>query len=272
MKNSVIVSDIKETIKLQCLNCNSSIYIITAFCTVDGLKYLDSFLPSNIQKRILVRFLPSDIISGATDLEIYSYCSKHDWELFTLDSIHAKILLFDFSTFIIGSANITAKGIGLTDIHNTEAVITMESDFDSNEFIVSQFRNGLLMTPERYNSIVQYVSDQKNKSSNSKSEDFSSLYLYPSDFPTEKTDSISIYSLNSFKWLIDFLSKQENCFAYFGQITEALQKKFTTNPRYPRKEIKEYLADLLIAVESLHIKEISITRPHYSQKITLNVL
>lgn len=76
-KVDIVLSDeIENVLKSELSICNTEINIVSAFCKVSALELIDSFIESNIRKRLLVRFLPSDIASGATDKEIYDYCLR----------------------------------------------------------------------------------------------------------------------------------------------------------------------------------------------------
>ena len=82
-KVDILLSDeIESVLKSELSICNTEVNIVSAFCKVSTLELLDSFIKPNVKKRLLVRFLPSDIASGATDKEIYDYCIRNNWYSF----------------------------------------------------------------------------------------------------------------------------------------------------------------------------------------------
>ena len=73
----------KETfsiLKKELNNTVNNIIIVSAFCKKNILSLLEKELPSNVkEKRLLVRFSLSDVLSGATDMELYNLCKEEGW-------------------------------------------------------------------------------------------------------------------------------------------------------------------------------------------------
>lgn len=62
----------------------------------DAIKFVDDNIKHVLKnKKLLVRFLPGDIINGATDLDLYEYCKANGWELYIRFDLHAKTYIFD---------------------------------------------------------------------------------------------------------------------------------------------------------------------------------
>lgn len=74
------------------------------------------YIKPGLKKSLLVRFLPSDISSGATDKEIFNYCNRNNWKIYFDFSFHAKTFIFDKIKCVIGSANLTNKGFGIAKV------------------------------------------------------------------------------------------------------------------------------------------------------------
>ena len=95
MADILLNQEVETALKKNLAQCINDVNIISAFCKISTLKYIDSFIKSGVKKRLLVRFLPSDLASGATDKDIFDYCLKHNWKLYFDPSIHAKTYIFD---------------------------------------------------------------------------------------------------------------------------------------------------------------------------------
>ena len=74
----LIDDEIQNRIKEELQSCETDVNIISAYCKMSTLQYFDSCISNDVRKRLLVRFLPSDISSGATDKEIYYYCKNNN--------------------------------------------------------------------------------------------------------------------------------------------------------------------------------------------------
>lgn len=271
MANDILLSEeVENTLSKIIPECKSDLNVISGFCKVSTLEFIDHLINSDIKKRILVRFLPSDISSGATDLEIYDYCKNHNWKMYIDHTIHAKTYVFDKMKCIIGSANLTNKGIGIASTSNKEASAMFEIDDESYTKIMSLYKDSIEIDDELFEYIKNHAEDEEVISRKSyKKLDQKIECLFPEDFPNAETDIIELYNLRSFKWLINFLLSKESKESYFGELASGIHNIFVKDPRPYRKDIKQHLSDLLDAVKRLKINEIKISRPNHSEVITL---
>lgn len=264
--NIILSQEMEQLLKEELQKCTEEVNIVSAFCKVSTLELIDSFIKSNIRKRLLVRFLPSDIVSGATDKEIYDYCLRNNWDLFIDNDMHAKTYIFDHIKCIIGSANATNKGLGVANNSNKEASTFFTLDDDSYAKILSLYKDAIVLDEEIYNEIIKAKYDniiikiKKFKLRGRKIE-----CLMSEDFPTELTDIVELYNLKSYKWLVAFLKNKDSKESYFGEITKNIHDVFVKDPSPFRKDIKQHLIDLLDCIKRLKIKEIEITRPNHSE-------
>lgn len=271
MVNILISSEVENKLKETLPNCKSDLNIISGFCKLSTLQFIDSLINNDIKKRLLVRFLPSDLSSGATDKEIYSYCINHGWKIYVDFTIHAKTYIFDKIKCILGSANTTNKGLGISDNSNKEASTYFELDNDSYNKIMTLYKDSIELNDDLYSFIVNNCDDSiviKHKKTiqlDSKIE-----CLMPEDFPDATTDIVELYNLKSFKWLVSFLKEKSDRKSYYGEIASNIHNIFVKDPRPFRKDIKAHLSDLLECITRLDVKNISITRPNYSECVSLN--
>ncbi|MBG22129.1 MAG: hypothetical protein CMF22_01545 [Idiomarinaceae bacterium] len=100
---------------------NKSFLACSAFIKKTALEK-DIFC-SNLKEKdvtIVARWQKRDLISKASDLEVYQHCKNMGWRFGISLNLHAKVYLFDEHTVLLGSANLTNKGLGLSGYGNLE--------------------------------------------------------------------------------------------------------------------------------------------------------
>ncbi len=270
--NNILISSEIETVLEQIIPlCQKDINVISGFCKVHTLEYLDSLIVTQgIKKRLLVRFLPSDLASKATDKEIYSYCRFHGWSIFVDSSIHAKTYVFDRIKCIMGSANLTNRGLGISGNSNKEASVCFELDEESYTKVLSLYKDSIELDQSLYEYIISHINDEDViMQEQYKAKSISIDCLFPEDFPNDQSDVIELYNSRAYKWLKNYLNTKDDKSAYFGEVASAVHNVFVKDPRPYRKDIKQHLTDLLRIIKRLNISEIKVERPHYSELIKL---
>ena len=272
MVNLLLSKEVEERLSVELPLCEKEVNIVSAFCKLDTLKKIDSLIKTNVNKRLLVRFLPSDLASGATDRTIYDYCKNNGWKIYIDFSIHAKTYIFDRVKCILGSANLTNRGLGISSNSNKELSSYFEiADEDYNK-ILSLYSDSEILDDELYNQIICSTEDSEIINfRNNLNINKTIQCLMPEDFPDETTDIIELYNLKSYKWLVLYLNSKDDKSAYFGEITTQIHDVFVKDPRPYRKDIKQYQIALFSAIKRLKPKKLIIERPNYSEKITLNL-
>lgn len=294
-------SEIKEQIATETKECCESLQVITAFCKQQGLKFLDDNIKTDLkQKRILVRFRMDDILKGASDLQLFDYCKKNNWDLYVRFDLHAKTYIFDKKRCVIGSANLTSKGLNLYDNGNYEIASMSQLELEDIKKLNRLFDDSILMNDEIY----QMMKEQLDQAKHNKNEHFEWSYeitslfkpefdiLFTYDFPKYscmeeyKGQAIDFLKLDhnwterqlkeAFRWSKSYLWLQKLLVSskgemYFGEITSCLHNVLVNDPKPYRKEVKELLQNLLIWIQELDMKEIVIDRPNHSQRVRLNI-
>lgn len=271
MVDILLNNEVEKVLKKKLPECNEDINIISAFCKLSTLIYIDSHIKQGVKKRLLVRFLPSDISSGATDKEIFDYCLNNNWKIYVDHTIHAKTYIFDKLKCILGSANLTNKGIGLAANSNKEVSSFFELCNDDYSKILTLYKDSVELDRDLYNYTLSCCDDLKaTEYKKIKNNNLVIECLFPEDFPDKSTDIIDLYNLRSFKWLVEYLKKKDDNLAFFGELTNEIHNIFVRDPRPYRKEMKAHLIDLLNCISRLSINGISITRPNYSECVILD--
>ena len=294
---------IKSILDQEFAKVRDNLQIVSAYCTRSALEYVDSIiLATPGTKRLMVRFRLGDILAGATDFSIYEYCKQHGWDLFIQFDLHAKTFIFDKKRWVVGSANLTSKGIGLVDDCNLEMAVLADVDEIELQKIAAMFDRSTQMTDELYALMKKQVKNANADNGNtmewsgeildSANNEITTLFtqdfpkskspysILPDDYlllrlPNEVVDESAVksafMSTIGFKWLVQILKNTENNQLYFGAITAQLHNALVNDPRPYRKEVKDLLGNLLNWIAELDIESIKIERPNHSQCVTLLV-
>lgn len=296
---SILVSQkILNRIHDELSQSTESFLLISAYCKLPLVKYFDSCITNTgIEKKLVVRFRPEDITSGASDLEIYPYCRDHGWKLYFRLDLHAKTYVFDHLRCIIGSANATSSGMNIGGTGNYEMATVCEladKDLRSLDLLL---RGSVEMNDDIYNAMETTITSHSQQQKNVLSwpqnlldmfvPDYS--LLFAEDFPTcphpaDATDEDLIFinlasgmpteiikasfvESKCFQWLVSTIKKQEMQEMYFGAISANLHNILLNDPKPFRKDVKQLLSNLLNWIDDLDIDELRVDRPNHSQRV-----
>lgn len=298
---SILISDeIKKCIYKELQSCHQSIIVITAFCKQKGLEFVEKNCDGKLcNKKLIVRFQLEDIVNGATDLQLYDYCREHGWKMYVHFNLHAKLYVFDNKNGVIGSSNLTNRGILLEDDGNLEMAEKCELDETDIQKINCLINNSIEMNEQIYNIMKNELAEKAGNSNASKitwSERITRLFhpketmLFISDFPEYDTVKESMgrnitfleitnedkvgkikeafVLCRAYKWLLELLRIHDGEM-YFGEITAKLHNVLVNDPKPYRKDIKVLLARLLGWIQELECEEIVVDRPGHSQRVRL---
>jgi len=297
----LFAKNIKKQIISELSSTSKNLHIISAYCKLDAIRFIEEHVTESIgDKKLMVRFQYDDIVSGASDLDLYDYCKTNNWELYARFDLHAKTYVFDRVRGIVGSANLTKSGIGLSATPNYEIAQLTSITYEEMEKIDRLFESAILMTDELYIHMKQCLAMNATPQHHSRSNwstDILALFtqnikvLFTHEFPNclslshlsdssleflglssgQDIDAIrdSFLTCNAYLWLNQQLQDAPSCEMYYGAITAALHNAMINDPKPYRKEVKELLSNLLNWIAELGIEEISIERPNHSQLIRL---
>ena len=141
---------------LEFISNSNEVTLFSAYIKTEQLKKLDSLKKIN---RIIVRWEIRDLHQGASDLDLYKYCTENNIALFRNTRIHLKCLLNDKDQVFSGSANISARGIGeKDDFFNYELnSISNKIEFVDNVYLDRIISESELVTDELYNKLKSVV-------------------------------------------------------------------------------------------------------------------
>jgi len=254
-------------------------FFYSAFFTSDGGRWLARHRAFKESDRLLVRALPADFIAGACSFEALRCVLDQGLAVRMSSALHAKVYVFDEFVFA-GSANLTAKGLALSEDANVEiGVMANLTDEDVNA-LERLWNQGAVVDQVALARMQTYVdSIDQNGQGNKPTggtiwpgdviEEVRDLYCsdFPSSFPSNDlrwADRTSFKQTMAYKWLLSQVSVDE---VSFGFLSEQLHSAVCDDPTPYRREIKELLANLLSAVQ-VHDKEIlEVLKPSHRQSV-----
>lgn len=124
--------------------------IISAYITIEGIDWILNKVPKNVKCRVLSRWSCSDLLFGASDLEVYQKLKERGYSLYILSDLHAKVTVIDNNGLFLGSANVTNSGLRLVPGGNREIGTFIIPDDEDLKLIEALFNEGIYLTEELY--------------------------------------------------------------------------------------------------------------------------
>ncbi len=285
-------------------NCQHKFIVLSAFIKLNALEAIANKI--NVDNvTIVARWQKGDILNGASDLEVYELCKSQGWKFGICLRLHAKVFAFDDRDILIGSANLTNRGMGFIDNPNIEFGTYIKDSQDiskiyqliDNEVVwLDDDLYQILSTDIEHTSVKNYEKTKSNwNSSISKrlEKEVTALLVEELFFlkPSEILDSsivhdkldhdLSLLAIHSNQLNMETLQDNFlNTKVYkwitqllnkektisFGKITHELHNVLLNDPKPYRKTIKEFVMILFSWFEIVHL--FSINQPNYRQELS----
>ena len=139
-------------------NCiDKELIIICPFIKLSALKKIIKNIPNDKKIIVVARWKIEDLVLGSSDLEIYTYLKELGHKFYINNKIHLKVIIKDKKEILLGSANITNKGLGFIENSNIEAVSI--DDINTNEFmeILKILKSSISVTNDLFQKINNKV-------------------------------------------------------------------------------------------------------------------
>ena len=121
----MLTFNVHSEIKNFLSNDFKELMILCPFISLSGLKKVLGKLNLNDKIiNVVTRWRKIDVISGVSDIEVYPFLKEKKISLYHNDYIHLKTLIRDKKECLLGSANITDAGLGLSKSPNIELITT----------------------------------------------------------------------------------------------------------------------------------------------------
>ena len=292
----LLSSEILDTLHQELQNADKSVQIISAYCKEKTIVQLNKMIPSTVDdRRLMVRFRLDDILKGSSDFTAAEYCLKNGWKVFLRFDLHVKTYVVDYPRGIVGSANATNSGLGMSKVPNLEMATLVDMDSEDIKKINKLYEQAVpvdIELLELMKAEIENVNNEKTSESFSWSQDIAKrfnptietlfshelpetdtidgyLQFLDADFGGDKTSIKNVFRWStSYLWLLQTV-KGHDGEIYFGELSSILHNTIVSDPKPYRKDVKLLLANLLSIVEELDMDELIIDRPSHSQRVRL---
>lgn len=141
-------------------NVDSEILIFCPYIQVSSLKKI---LPSrNSKLSIVTSWKTLDLLNGISQLELYPFCKSIGAFLYINQRIHLKVICDSYRSAIIGSANITDKGLGIAARSNYECVALHEPlDRTQQIYLRAILQESTLINDEEFKRVKSIIDQYK---------------------------------------------------------------------------------------------------------------
>lgn len=304
-------SQLEQDLKNEIVSAKKSLFFMSAFIKNDALiELLDITDEKQLPDvTIVARWRIDDLVCGASDLGIYEYIKKNNWQLFINDHMHFKLYLIDDEKLFIGSANITQKGLGISGDPNDECSIQIVPAVVDVMRLKQYLNDCCKINDELYEKMKDHLLtiDNNAQSSNNWPTDISQLiqkkgcnhlwvndllfnsptnflkkegeyidhdysllnYSAEDDCPDHSSLSKRIRLTSFWKWLLDLLNNSENEYVRFGELTAKLHNSLLDDPRPYRKTVKNFVSNIFEWVRYLNPEEIGIKKFNHTESLFL---
>lgn len=110
--------------------------------------------------KVYVRWEAQDLITGASDLQVYRICKTKGWKLYRNPRIHAKFILIDNNILILGSSNYTMSGTGRSR-KNIERNIKTSLGQGQFESLFEDYNLSVEVNDDIFEKLSNYVLEHK---------------------------------------------------------------------------------------------------------------
>lgn len=118
----LLVFDLESRLHEFVRTADSTLVVVAPFIKAPQLDGLLASVPEGVRVQVTTRWRPEEIANGVSDLEALEVCRRHGAELRLVDRLHAKLFVVDDRDAMLGSANVTARGLGVSTGHNLEVL------------------------------------------------------------------------------------------------------------------------------------------------------
>lgn len=259
------------------------IILVSAFCTSEAVRRVLDHLRPNVRVSFVARWSKGDIAMGSSDLDVYEVVTERQGRVFRNPRLHAKLFMADKEQLLFGSANLTARGLGIAaGCSNIECMSNpMKVESEDIHFINSIIRESQVVNQELIDALkaellVASTPDFDESELSIIAEKPAGIFVndlpfthHPNDLLTTPESQESLHDREVFmiddmeanteslktqfelshimSWVDNLVSEPMS----FGSFTSALHNSLIDDPRPYRKQVKALQNNLFAWIENL---------------------
>ena len=141
-----------------CKQATREVLLVAPFIKQVALQRLLAIIPKGVTLRCITRWKPEEIASGVTDLEIWHLIKDYPNSSLELRSdLHAKYYRVD-EQCLIGSANLTNKGLGWSTSSNLELLVELSAETEELKNFEEELLRGCIQVDQNlFNQVAKTV-------------------------------------------------------------------------------------------------------------------
>ena len=140
---------------------SNEVLLFCPYIQVNSLKRILNGVHSKVS--IITSWKTLDILNGVSDLALYPYCKTIGAYLYVNQRIHLKVICDSYHSALIGSANITDRGLGISSNHNHECAVLFEPlDRGQQIYLRSIIRESTLINDKEFEAINKLVDGHRS--------------------------------------------------------------------------------------------------------------
>ena len=124
--SDIVFSGLDDELRLLVAGAVRDLRLIAPFIKVPQLTDVLASAPSQVKVSVTTRWRPEEVARGVSDLGVFDVCERYGADLRLFDRLHAKIFIADGARMLVGSANLTARGLGTAATPNFEVLMPCE--------------------------------------------------------------------------------------------------------------------------------------------------
>ena len=306
-----VFHELEAQVSTRVKRTRQTVLIICPFVKLETLHRLIVARADSVAVTIVCSWKLENFVAGACDAELFPYCADHNVTLLANNRVHLKAWLFDRDTLILGSANITDRGLTDAPSSNYEfAIISKASEaemlhFDSIlgesvEIDASVYERTIDALGRHPSSQERFDDLLPNGDANVALVDQIPLTPSPQDlweqyatYSARERSLACIHDLDrlricagvsqesffvaaksglfSFPIVSRFLERAAESPVYFGESKALLQKLNESDPKPTRRDLTPVTQNLFRWLEELAPDRFVVDRPHQSQRLTMMI-
>lgn len=119
----LLFNDLQESLHNLARAASKDLLLVAPFIKHAQLRAVLECVRGGVRTVVVTRWRPDEVAAGVSDLEVFDVCQDAGTELRLLDRLHAKLFVSDGREALLGSANLTARGLGAVDPANLELLL-----------------------------------------------------------------------------------------------------------------------------------------------------
>ena len=220
MSNILTSEEFKAKAELLMSQTKESVNIFSGFIKSSAVYWLKDNINDSIEVTLVGRFSASDLIKGASDLDVYKICKEQGWKVGILNNLHSKVFIFDSEHLMLGSANLTMRGLSLEGYGNIELGTKLAPSRDDLERINNLQEDVIWIDDELYIAMKSEINSFDSENNKQDSFNWSSDLinkLKPQDPHLWVKDLFHTHPLHFVESIEDWMSDLEDSYSKENQ-------------------------------------------------------